>query len=90
MFHFILDMKFNVKLEDSKLPRLVDHDHKSQTTILIGTEGYVAPDYLESSKTSKEFDVYSFGIVDLEIACGKKAIQEFKRNAKRYKMKLVE
>ena len=36
--------------------------------------GYVALEYFTTSKVTKESDVYSFGIVALEIACGRKAI----------------
>ena len=36
--------------------------------------GYMALEYFTTSKVTKESDVYSFGIVALEIACGRKAI----------------
>ncbi|XP_021801931.1 L-type lectin-domain containing receptor kinase IX.1-like [Prunus avium] len=70
----MLDSNFNPKLGDFGLARLVDHGKQSQTTILAGTMGYMAPDYLNTGKASKESDVYSFGVVALEIACGRKPI----------------
>ncbi|XP_020409515.1 L-type lectin-domain containing receptor kinase IX.1 [Prunus persica] len=70
----MLDSNFNAKLGDFGLARLVDHGKQSQTTILAGTMGYMAPDYLNAGKASKESDVYSFGVVALEIACGRKPI----------------
>ncbi|XP_021834678.1 L-type lectin-domain containing receptor kinase IX.1-like [Prunus avium] len=70
----MLDSNFNAKLGDFGLARLVDHGKQSQTTILAGTMGYMAPDYLNTGKASKESDVYSFGVVALEIACGRKPI----------------
>ncbi|XP_052204600.1 L-type lectin-domain containing receptor kinase IX.1-like [Diospyros lotus] len=71
----MLDSNFNAKLGDFGLARLVDHDKGSQTTIVLaGTRGYMAPEYVVTGKASKESDVYSFGIVALEIACGRKAI----------------
>ncbi|KAJ8768925.1 hypothetical protein K2173_023920 [Erythroxylum novogranatense] len=71
----LLDSNFNAKLGDFGLARFVNHDHSSYTTkLLVGTRGYVAPEYVESSRASKESDVYSFGIVALEIASGKRAI----------------
>nr|DAD45428.1 TPA_asm: hypothetical protein HUJ06_003658 [Nelumbo nucifera] len=49
----------------------VDHGQGSQTTIVAGTLGYMAPECVTTGKTSKESDVYSYGIVALEIACGR-------------------
>ncbi|CAL9017120.1 unnamed protein product [Prunus brigantina] len=48
--------------------------HKDIKLTLAGTMGYMAPDYLNTGKASKESDVYSLGVVALEIACGRKAI----------------
>ncbi|KAL8554877.1 hypothetical protein ACS0TY_002884 [Phlomoides rotata] len=70
----MLDSSFNAKLGDFGLARLVDHEAESQTTVLAGTMGYMAPECVITGKASKESDVYSFGIVALEIACGRKPI----------------
>ncbi|KAJ8529941.1 hypothetical protein K7X08_036776 [Anisodus acutangulus] len=70
----MLDSNFNVKLGDFGLARLVDHDKGSQTTMLAGTVGYMAPECVMNGKASKESDVYSFGIVALEIASGRRSI----------------
>ncbi|KAK2662824.1 hypothetical protein Ddye_001398 [Dipteronia dyeriana] len=86
----LLDSNFNAKLGDFGLARLVNHGQHSQTTVLLGTEGYVAPEYRETSKATKESDMYSFGIVALEIACGKKASGEIERNGKKCRMRLVD
>ncbi|XP_059297048.1 L-type lectin-domain containing receptor kinase IX.1-like [Lycium ferocissimum] len=72
--NIMLDSNFNAKLGDFGLARLVDHDKGSQTTVLAGTMGYMAPECVTAGKASKETDVYSFGIVALEIACGRKPI----------------
>ncbi|WOL04960.1 L-type lectin-domain containing receptor kinase IX.1-like [Canna indica] len=71
----MLDSAFNAKLGDFGLARLVDHDRGSQTTILAGTMGYLAPECVTTGKASKESDVYSFGIVALEIACGRRPVE---------------
>ncbi|XP_026383720.1 L-type lectin-domain containing receptor kinase IX.1-like [Papaver somniferum] len=68
----MLDSNFNAKLGDFGLARLVDHGLGSQTTKLAGTIGYLAPECFLTRKSSKESDVFSFGIVALEIACGRK------------------
>ncbi|KAL6283559.1 hypothetical protein ACE6H2_014488 [Prunus campanulata] len=70
----MLDSNFNVKLGDFGLARLVDHGKQSPTTIVAGTRGYMALEYVTTGKASKESDVYSFGVVALEIACGRKPI----------------
>ncbi|XP_022762391.1 L-type lectin-domain containing receptor kinase IX.1-like [Durio zibethinus] len=70
----LLDSEFNAKLGDFGLARLVDHAKGSQTTVLAGTMGYLAPECHIAGKASKQSDVYSFGIVALEIACGRKPI----------------
>uniref|UniRef100_A0A2N9GZV7 Protein kinase domain-containing protein n=1 Tax=Fagus sylvatica TaxID=28930 RepID=A0A2N9GZV7_FAGSY len=72
--NIMLDSHFNAKLGDFGLARLVDHAKGSQTTCAVGTMGYMAPEYYTNNRASKESDVYSFGIVALEIACGRKAI----------------
>ncbi|KAA3463557.1 L-type lectin-domain containing receptor kinase IX.1-like [Gossypium australe] len=87
----LLDLSFNAKLGDFGLARLVDHGQGSQTTqVMLGTEGYIAPECLDTYKAIKESDIYSFGIVAFEIATGKKAIAVIQRNGQRFKTKLVE
>ncbi|PRQ31166.1 putative protein kinase RLK-Pelle-L-LEC family [Rosa chinensis] len=70
----MLDSNFNAKLGDFGLAKLVDHGKLSKTTIVAGTMGYMATEYVTTGKASKETDVYSFGVVALEIACGRKPI----------------
>ncbi|KAJ7968336.1 Lectin receptor kinase [Quillaja saponaria] len=72
--NIMLDSSFNPKLGDFGLARLVDHGKGSQTTVLAGTMGYMAPECLVTGKSSKESDIFSFGIVALEITCGRKPI----------------
>ncbi|MED6221291.1 hypothetical protein PIB30_053010 [Stylosanthes scabra] len=72
----MLDSNFNVKLGDFGLARLMDHGTESKTASLAGTLGYLAPEAATRGKASKESDVYSFGVVALEIACGRRIIEQ--------------
>ncbi|KAD4179297.1 hypothetical protein R6Q59_022832 [Mikania micrantha] len=81
----MLDSNFNTKLGDFGLAKLVDHDKGSQTTMLAGTLGYMAPECLITGRATKESDVFSFGVVALEIACGRKPI-EYKAQEKQVRL----
>ncbi|KAJ3685117.1 hypothetical protein LUZ61_014281 [Rhynchospora tenuis] len=67
----MLDSSFNAKLGDFGLARLIDHNSVAQT-VPAGTVGYMAPEYCNTGQATTESDIYSFGMVLLEIACGRK------------------
>ncbi|XP_076955848.1 receptor like protein kinase S.2-like [Bidens hawaiensis] len=69
--NIMLDSEFNAKLGDFGLARLMDHESDVKTASIAGTFGYLAPECIQTGRISKESDVYCFGVVALEIACGK-------------------
>ncbi|KAH9313024.1 hypothetical protein KI387_028059 [Taxus chinensis] len=73
----MLDGNFNAKLGDFGLARIVERNRAaSHTTVVAGTFGYAAPEYVSTGKASLESDVFSFGAVALEIACGRRPVDQ--------------
>lgn len=70
----MLDASFNAKLGDFGLARLVSHSRATHTTELAGTMGYLDPACISTGKFSIESDIYSFGVVLLEVACGRQPV----------------
>ncbi|GKV23371.1 hypothetical protein SLEP1_g33106 [Rubroshorea leprosula] len=73
--NILLDENFNAKVSDFGLSKLVRREQSRIVTTMKGTPGYMAPEWLNSAITEK-VDVYSFGIVVLEILCGRKNVDE--------------
>ncbi|KAF8396173.1 hypothetical protein HHK36_017786 [Tetracentron sinense] len=68
----MLDTDFNARLGDFGVAKLVDPLLGPQITGVVGTFGYLAPEYYHRRRASTESDIFSFGVVALEIACGRK------------------
>ncbi|XP_030534172.1 L-type lectin-domain containing receptor kinase IX.1-like isoform X2 [Rhodamnia argentea] len=68
----MLDSNYNAYLGDFGLARLLQND-ASVTTIPAGTPGYLAPEVAYTGKATPESDVYSFGMVVLEVVCGRRS-----------------
>ncbi|XP_015696757.1 L-type lectin-domain containing receptor kinase SIT2-like [Oryza brachyantha] len=72
----LLDTEMNGRLGDFGLARLYDHGADAQTTRVVGTIGYLAPELASSGKATPLTDVFSFGIFVLEVTCGQRPIKE--------------
>ena len=78
----LLDADMSPRLGDFGLARLYDHGKNSHTTHVVGTIGYIAPELTHTGKASTSTDVFAYGILLLEIACGRAAVAyEAHRNA---------
>ncbi|KAL2229570.1 probable L-type lectin-domain containing receptor kinase VI.1 [Sesamum indicum] len=77
----LIDHDMNARLGDFGLARLYDHGKNSHTTHVVGTIGYIAPELTRTGKASKSSDVFAYGILLLEVACGRPPIKyELDRN----------
>ena len=72
----LLDMEFNTKVGDFGMAKLVDPRLRTQQTGVVGTYGYLAPEYVKGGRASRESDMYSFGVVALEIGSGRRTYED--------------
>lgn len=76
----LLDSDFRAKLNNFSQARAVEGQEGefALTRHIVGTKGYMAPEYLENGLVSPKLDVYSFGVLMMEILSGKQVSLFFK------------
>ncbi|KAG7997701.1 hypothetical protein I3843_01G222700 [Carya illinoinensis] len=74
--NILLDGTFRAKISDFGLAKLVGKKGEGEATAtkVVGTFGYLAPEYLSNGLATTKSDVYAFGVVLFEILSGKEAI----------------
>lgn len=72
--NILLDDNFEARVSDFGLAKLAMDANTHITTRVIGTFGYMAPEYASSGKLTEKSDVFSFGVVLLEIVTGRKPV----------------
>ncbi|XVF75919.1 hypothetical protein PTKIN_Ptkin13bG0225500 [Pterospermum kingtungense] len=72
--NIMLDSEFNARLGDFGLARTIQEKEKTHhsTNDIAGTPGYMAPETFLIWRATVETDVYSFGVLVLEVVCGRK------------------
>ncbi|KAK1419624.1 hypothetical protein QVD17_28845 [Tagetes erecta] len=71
--NILLDNDMNPKISDFGLARnFVGHDTTTKTKKVVGTYGYISPEYAVHGRFSIKSDVFSFGVLVLEIISGKR------------------
>ncbi|KAF8653210.1 hypothetical protein HU200_062665 [Digitaria exilis] len=69
--NILLDKHWNAKLSDFGLAKLLGSERSYVTTRVMGTFGYVAPEYAGTGMLNETSDIYSFGILIMEIISGR-------------------
>ncbi|KAL3678743.1 hypothetical protein R1sor_021699 [Riccia sorocarpa] len=72
--NILLDDNLNAHLSDFGLARLLGTSETHATTDVAGTFGYVAPEYAMTCRVTDKADVYSYGVVLLELLSNKRAL----------------
>ncbi|KAG9131337.1 hypothetical protein Leryth_006188 [Lithospermum erythrorhizon] len=79
----LLDSDFQARVADFGFAKFIPDGATHVTTRVKGTLGYLAPEYAMLGKASEGCDVYSFGILLLELVSGKRPVEKISSTAKR-------
>ncbi|KAL0426913.1 UNVERIFIED_CONTAM: Inactive protein kinase SELMODRAFT [Sesamum latifolium] len=76
--NILLTHDFEPLVGDFGLARLQADGNSGVETRIIGTFGYLAPEYAQTGQISEKADVYSFGVVLVELVTGRKAVDIYR------------
>ena len=82
--NILLDNQFRAKVADFGMSKLYDQEMTKVVTQMRGTPGYLAPEWLLQAGVTVKCDVYSYGMVLLEIVSGRKNLDVNTRPEKWY------
>ncbi|KAJ4718394.1 putative S-receptor kinase [Melia azedarach] len=72
----LLDDHFTAKVSDFGLAKLMNREESLVYTTMRGTRGYLAPEWITNNPISEKTDVFSYGMVLLEIIGGRKSYDQ--------------
>ncbi|KAG2675057.1 hypothetical protein I3760_13G166600 [Carya illinoinensis] len=72
--NILLDDYYNARIADFGLAKLLMMNQSHTNTAIRGTKGYVAPDWFRHMPITAKVDVYSYGVMLLEIICCRKSV----------------
>ncbi|THU69167.1 hypothetical protein C4D60_Mb08t11550 [Musa balbisiana] len=77
--NILLDQHWNPKVSDFGLAKLLCSERSYVTTRVMGTFGYVAPEYASTGMLNERSDIYSFGVLIMEIISGRAPVDYTRR-----------
>ncbi|KAH8482169.1 hypothetical protein Peur_068268 [Populus x canadensis] len=72
--NILLDFKFEAKVADFGLAKISSDVNTHVSTRVMGTFGYLAPEYASSGKLTDKSDVFSYGVMLLELITGRRPV----------------
>lgn len=72
--NILLDDYYNARISDFGLAKLLTLDQSHTSTAIRGTKGYVAPEWFRNMPITVKVDVYSYGVLLLEIICLRRSV----------------
>ncbi|XP_011100125.2 proline-rich receptor-like protein kinase PERK5 [Sesamum indicum] len=77
--NILLDFNFEAMVADFGLAKLTTDNYTHVSTRIMGTFGYLAPEYAASGKLTEKSDVFSFGVMLLELITGRRPVDPTNR-----------
>ncbi|XP_047945901.1 G-type lectin S-receptor-like serine/threonine-protein kinase LECRK3 [Salvia hispanica] len=82
--NILMDDNWRAKISDFGLAKLLKQDQTNTITGIRGTKGYVAPEWFQKQPITVKVDVYSFGVMLLEIICCRKCVDSSKNEKRQF------